>query len=245
MLYVPSSELAVRELKVVVRNHLPMVPSSHLSEALAAAAGARSHASLRASLDGGASALTYDDSRFLVRLQALGHGANGWQGFREISRKSWTHSPHRSDRAVAWRNMLVAAINGGLCQGLFDLTPTGNYWPGANNSLHGRGNHHFYDVPVPGGIPARAFVHDIGFGELAIHVAFWPTVGEGLAAGNAGFSAGEAVATGWLERTKGAWLQADRRGGGPGLSMRRNRTSTIVEMLTIPLGYADHGKFFM
>jgi len=39
-------------------------------------------------------------------------------------------TPERSnsDRARAWRNMMVAAINAGLEQKLFGLQPGQNYW---------------------------------------------------------------------------------------------------------------------
>lgn len=245
MLSIPSSELAFRALKQIVRDRHPEVPSSHLTEALAAAAGARTQASLRVRLDNGRSAIALTDAPFLTRLAALGHPLHGWPGFRQLSLDAWTDSPHRSSRAMAWRNMMAAAINAGLCQGLFDLTPAGMFWPGAEAPEHGRHGSWIYDVPLASGIPARAYVLDIGWGELTLHVAFWPTDDDWLRASGAGFYAGEAVASGWFERTKGAWLQADRRGGGPDLSMRRHRTADVLETNTIPMGYFDHGQFFM
>jgi hypothetical protein len=56
-----------------------------------------------------------------------------------------------------------------------------------------------FDFTLPNGLPARGWVGDIGFGELSIHVAVKPK-GDWVRAANAGFSAGDAFATTWLER---------------------------------------------
>lgn len=48
---------------------------------------------------------------------------------------------------------------------------------------------------------------DAGWGELSVHVAVHPK-GDVLRAANAGFDAGDAFATAWLERERGAWMQA-------------------------------------
>jgi hypothetical protein len=52
-------------------------------------------------------------------------------------------------------------------------------------------------------------VNRLGYGELAIHAALWPTpdADRWLPCFPARFLAGDVVAHGWLERTKGAWLQ--------------------------------------
>lgn len=245
MLFVPSSELALRALKLVVRGHVPGVPSSHLTEALAVAAGARTHASLLAGLDAGRTALTFDDDLFTSKLEALGYRLDAWPGFASLGSASWAQSPHKSARAQAWRNMLAAAVNSGIAQGHFTLKPDGNHWPDYDPDPRAY-NSHLYPVAMPDGIPALARVHDIGHGELSLHVALWPKNPDWLGAPGSGFSAGDAVAAGWLERKSGAWLMFDRRRGGMlEVAVRRHRQQQVLGMMTIPLGYADHGKFYI
>jgi hypothetical protein len=49
-----------------------------------------------------------------------------------MSEREITDMPktYKSPRTRAWRNLMVAAINAGLEQGHFGLTPDDNRWPG-------------------------------------------------------------------------------------------------------------------
>lgn len=244
MLFIPAFAPAVATLKSIVRGHLPQVTSSHLSEALASAAGYRSHAALMTVLGDGTRAFEFSDEPFLHRLSELHHTGETWPGFRQVAMRSWRDSPYQSPRLQAWRNMLVAAINAGLAQGVFNLSPNGNLWPGFDPRPQGY-NSHSYEVPMPGNIPGRANVRDIGFGELEVRIALWPTSNGVLEYPDQRFLSGDAVASGWLERTRGAWLMFDKRAGMQELAIRERRKKQIVDAVSIPLGYADHGKFIV
>lgn len=124
-------------------------------------------------------------------------------------------SPVLSERALpaggktrlrAWRNVMIAAINAGLDQKQFGLDPDDNRWTGD------RGVYHL----AISGMPAIASVGDAGFGELAIKVAVKPRSDaeefiKPFTGPDEPFRAGEAFASGWLERRKGKWLQTSSR----------------------------------
>jgi len=139
-----------------------------------------------------------------------------------------------SRKRAAWRNMMVAGINAGLHQGLFGLSPEDNRWPGDETVYR-----FVFD-----GLPAIAYVRDIGSGELSVHVAIQPTEqGERhVRAYNAGFVAGEAFASGWFERESGAWLQTSHAPTG---SIRNALLDQIADLKLMPAGYADSGRVMM
>lgn len=103
---------------------------------------------------------------------------------------------YHSQRARAWRNAMVAAINAGLEQKLFSLEP--GTWP-SSGTREDTGCR-VYSVTL-GDIPAIVSVADAGYDELLIHVALWPTANacQAIRASNAGFCAGELFATGWIK----------------------------------------------
>ena len=156
--------------------------------------------------------------------------------------------PYTTERSRAWRNMMIAAVNAGLEQGLFTLHPDGNKWPHADEDTHpedtkNRGAIYRFEFgPVIA--PAIAWVGDAGWGELSIHVALWPTqdAERWIVVGNGGFTVGEAFASGWLERRKGAWLQFN---GAPILQCRRVLLQSVAASPIDPVGYKDHGPLMM
>jgi predicted transcriptional regulator len=137
-------------------------------------------------------------------------------------------------RLVAWRNMMIAAINAGLEQHLFGLDAGDNRWAGENP---------IYRFTF-GTMPAIACVGDAGFGELIFHVAARPTQNaeEWIRADNAGFLAGDAFAAGWLERRAGKWLQTS---GGPICAFRRNMLPAVLQTEVRPSGYLAEGRLMM
>jgi len=137
-------------------------------------------------------------------------------------------------KLAAWRNMMVAGINAGLEQGMFGLSPEDNRWDG-DEAVY---RFAFDDLP------AIACVRDIGYGELSVHVAIEPTerAERHIRAYNAGFVAGEAFASGWLERESGAWLQTSRSPTG---SIRNALLDRVADAPLTPLGYADRGRVMM
>jgi hypothetical protein len=146
-------------------------------------------------------------------------------------------------RITAWRNMMVAAINAGLDQGLFGLAEDDNRWPGFEADARGRDVTHVYHFTF-GGLPAIASVRDAGFGELAIHVAVNPAKRgeEFVRAANGGLYAGDAFAAGWLERKKGKWLQRTKR---PTNAFRRAILPVIAAVEVEPKGFQDTGPLMM
>jgi hypothetical protein len=137
-------------------------------------------------------------------------------------------------KSAAWRNMMVGAINAGLEQGIFGLAPDDNRW----KSEYGIYRFDF------NGLRAIACVSDIGHGELSVHVALNPTdrADDFIRSHNAGFAAGDAFASGWLERKLGAWLQTS---GAPIGSVRAPILDQIVAARPTPKGYADSGRMMM
>jgi hypothetical protein len=92
-------------------------------------------------------------------------------------------------RALAWRNLMGAAIDVALERGLLDLDP------GAE--VEASVFHFKLD-----GFPTLAAISDSGYGEVAVRVAVLPTErgAELVRCFGSGFRAGDAYASGWLER---------------------------------------------
>ena len=131
--------------------------------------------------------------------------------------------------------MMVAAINAGLDQRLFGLEPHDNRWDGDEPCVY---RFSVFDIQ------AIASVSDAGYGELSIHVAINPTgrAEEFIRSANAGLLAGDAFASGWLEREDGKWLQNSDR---PCNSFRKEILPVIAQAMVMPNGYNDKGKFIL
>ena len=239
------------------------VKSSHLTEALAAACGYRTHAALLADLDHSNQSdpdfIALNDEAFIRRLYELqGQPLQPdedfvWFEFLDYPDKKGiisTKSPkfyeieYRSERVKAWRNMLVAAINAGISKRLFTVLPNDNRWPGAAVSERDRHLHPTFSIFRfnVGSIPAIGYVSDAGFDELSVHVVFWPNKKgeEWVRVYDAGFVGGDAFAAGWFERRDGAWLQS---ASDFNLCCRRKRLAEIASLEIVPRGFADRGNF--
>lgn len=235
--------------------------SSHLTEALAAALGQRTHAALlalvRVSDPANPEFVRLDEAAFAARLEALTGQPNPPQEFvglfddltypsgTEVIR-TWSlkfdQVQYDSDRRKAWRNMMVAAINAGLAQRLFTVRAGDNRWPGAEEARH-RYRPALYRFEVEG-IPALASVDDAGFDELRLHVAFWPTKDSErwVGAEGHGFRAGDAWTYGWLERRKGAYLMTPAPDGFQ-FNCRKRCLNAVAALDVQPRCYADRGSF--
>lgn len=248
------SEIAIADLKQVLRKAFPEVKSSHLTEAIAASMGFRTHAALIAAAnetkDDPAIVSIRPDS-FQNRLAELGYPNRLAELDLELLAKQSSHvietmppSGHEvkyiSARSKAWRNLMVLAINAGLQQKLFSLRPSDNRWPGAAPDKDSpRGNGHLFDFSLPNGLPARGYVSDAGFGELAIHVVVNPK-GDWVKSFNSGFLAGDAFAGGWLEREVGAWMQTTNR-----LVCRKRLVNELAGLDAVPMGFGDRGRVIL
>lgn len=254
MASVPLSDSAIAAVKNSLRKEFPEVRSSHLSEALAAALGRRTHAALlvdvRAQVvDPGIEYL--DDERFDKRLQQFGYPPDPEFSFEILVEQpdcvistmptSGFDIEYRSTRDKAWRNLMVLTINEGIRRKLFTLRPYDNRWPGAD--LEGSGHRDegcMFEFILPNGLPAKGYVGDAGFGELSIHAAVNPR-GSWVRTLNAGFDAGDATAQGWLERERGAWLQSSQEM----LTCRRALGKSLAELDAVPKGFGDRGRVIL
>jgi hypothetical protein len=244
------------DVKSALREVLPAFGSAHISEALAAALGFRSNAALREHVgqverEGFPQLVLLDSNSFRERLANLGGSAatNVDAGIFDTLKASLSSkvlvatrpaSPVSSDyssaRAQGWRNMMVAAVNAGLAQRLFSLMPGDNRWP----TMRDQG--HLYKFVFDNDIKAIGYVNDAGWDELTIHVALWPACdGKFVPTVNAGFYAGEAYATGWLERRSGAWLQSSP----DSFNCRKKLLGRVAGATVVPNGFGDRGKVIL
>lgn len=244
MTAIPLIHDSIAALKNALRSEFPDVKSSHLTEALAFALGYRTNAALLAEMTGPESdrpIVLLDSARMVSRLCELGYppdsefdfelmGAARDSGLISTTCDHAHEIEYKSARDKAWRAVIIAAVNAGLDQKLFTLRYGDNRF--AEKQL--------FDFTLPNGLPARGWVGDIGFGELSIHVAVKPK-GDWVRAANAGFSAGDAFATTWLEREHGAWIQTST-------SSFRCRKALLAELAALdvsPSGFGDRGRVIM
>lgn len=265
MTSISLTDSGLRAVKRALVARFPNEKSSHLSEALAAACGFRTHASLIAAVrEGDASDPDFvllDESSFLSRREEL-TGNQTSAGDRHmmfdhlpiepsadvlktISARFHSVDYSKSSRRRAWRNAMVAGINAALSRRLFSLRPGDNRWPGAPRELHEQQSAHVFHFEIEG-IPAVASLWDAGWDEISVHVAFWPTKdGERwVPTANAGFLAGDLFASGWLERRNGAWLQVGSDSGKNwSFRCRKSRLAEVAALQVRSAGYADRGSF--
>jgi hypothetical protein len=132
---------------------------------------------------------------------------------------------------------MVAGVNAGLAQEVFSLAMPADEREEFEAS---------YRFKVRG-VPGAAHVRSIGWGELTVDVALWPSedCDRWLQCGaQAGFLVGEAVASGWLERKTGKWLQRHTLSSWF-FRCRRARIDRVAALRVKPNGYADTGRFFL
>lgn len=243
------SQSAVRNLKKSAQQLVTDVPSSHLSEAIAASLGFKTQAALRSALDGRATteALKPCNIRLIQRLHQLGHTSvpNDLRLLPELNHSytPFKRLPLRKSRGVrwyAWRNVIVSAINAGLDQRVFGLSPGENWWHGNGPETH-ESKPGIYHFKLNEGMTAVASVKAINGDELSISVILNPRKSDVQPEWYCGFADGDSIAHCWLERRLGAWVQD----GGEAFRCRRLIQASLAEMVIEPKGYADQGSFFM
>lgn len=239
-----------------IRSRFPDAKSSHVSEALAAALGRRTHAALLEEIKkvdpDHPPILAINEDVFRTRLKALCQTElpktlkEGlferplFKGYYPLIR-TWYKRPHeiayRTPRAKAWRNLMVAAINAGIEQKLFSVRKGDNRWPGA-----AQGKSFTYKFGI-GGKAGMAYVDDIGFGELKIHAAIDMAYRGDLCMclPAAGFDAGDAFGMACMDRDQGAYLQT-------ALAFFRIREPLVRVLANCDIrtkGYGDKGRVAM
>lgn len=254
MASIPLSTSALASLKKSLRAEYPDVRSSHLTEALAAALGRKSHAALLASIEnteeGTSDFELLEDDRFDKRLQEFGYPSDTEFSFELLMKPvpelistiplSAFDIEYRTERERAWRNLMVCAINEGIRQKLFTLQPDNYSWAPQEDDVNRGRDGRIFDFALPNGLAARGYIGDAGFGELSIHVAVNPK-GDWVKASNAGFDAGDAFAAGWLERERGAWLQS----ATTQFNCRNSLLKYLANIEVRPRGFGDRGHVIM
>lgn len=251
------TEHYLAHLKRNLRSKFPDIKSSHLSEALAAALGMRTHAALIEHLDkinlSDPPVLGISEDAFLVRLQSLcptfSYKAKkeslfpmpAFRGYGSLIRthyKRWQSTvDYKTPRAKAWRNLMVAAINAGIEQELFSIRNGDNRWPGAD-----QGKAFVYRFMIKG-TPAFGYVEDVGFGMLKVHAAPYTMLGveKRIHITTAGFDAAHVFGMACMERDDGAYLRTD-------IAFFRARQGLLPLLAKLNIktkGYSDKGKIAM
>lgn len=249
MAAIPLCEAPLAELKKSLLDEFDDVKSSHLTEALAASMGFRTHAALKAAMTGPEQDRPFyllDPERFLARLVDFGYPFDSsdpefdfevWhvgKGAISTMPTSAYGIEYKTTRQKAWRNLMVCTVNAALERKLFTLRPGDNRFGDADS----RGS--LFDFALPNGLPVRGYVSDAGFNELNVHAAVNP-IGTWIRAGNAGFEAGDAVALGWLERERGAWLQSS----DTQFRCRKGLLAQLADLRVEPHGFGDRGRVIM
>ena len=262
MTAIALTQHGLRTVKRALAPSFPSCGSAHLSEALAAGFGFRTQAALleriKTSSEADPDHVLLDEEAFAARLHELAGApvmhtriiTNQFarqhhhpdDGVCKTRSALWDTVKYRSRRDRGWRNLLVAAINAGITQRLFTIRPGDNRWPGAGgHDARGIGTTCVYRFEIRD-ILAIASVSDAGWDELSIHVALWPTADADrwIRCSNPGFLAGEACATSWLERQKGAWLQV---ASDKYFTCRGKRLDTVAALDVPPMAFGDRGSF--
>ena len=242
-------ETLLANLKKRLMDEFDEVKSSHLTEALASSLGFNTNAALKAAMTGPENDRPFrllDPEQFLTRLVQFGYPFDPkdpefdfdvWyegQGVIKTTPTSAYDIEHKTPRERAWRNLMVCAVNAALEQKLFTLRPGDDRFD--DNMRSG----HLFDFVLPNGLPARGSVATAGFDELAVHAAVNPK-GDAVRSHGAGFSAGDAFGTTWLERRDGAWLQTTTHS----FRCRKPLLSQLAELNVKAQGFGDRGKLIM
>lgn len=239
---------AIRNLKLGAQRQLSGVASSHLSEGIAAALGFKTNASLRAALAGRVTVEVSKPSnrRLVQRLREIGYGVP--DDLRVVPELERSYSPFRSfplrktrsPRWIAWRNLMVSAVNVGIERKLFGLCPEDNWWPGGHAESQ-RCERFAFQFVLGGHHTAVASVNAISGDELSICVIVNPSRPDVHPSSFCDLSDGDATGTCWVERRLGAWIQD----GGEDFHCRRKLQPFLSGLQVDPKGYADLGSFFM
>lgn len=240
------SKASLRNLKQQAQSKVTGVSSAHLSEGLAAALGFKTNAALLAGFKNSPTQEVRkpNNAHLAQRLRELGYNAPS--DLKLLPEFDQSYSPfrgyplrkHRGVRWQCWRNLMVTAINSGLQQRLFGLSPGENWWPNASPEYHECPSYIFRFILD--GEPAVAKVDAISGDELSISVVFKPRKEGVKPEFYSDLTDGEATAHGWLERRFGAWIQD----GGEDVKCKRAQQSRLAALAIEPLGYSDQGSFF-
>ena len=249
MAAIPLCEAPLANLKKRLLDEFAEVKSSHLTEALARCMGFRTHAALKAAMAGPESDRPFyllDPEQFLLRLSQFGYPVDPgnlefdfdiWHaeyGVTKTMPKTGYDIAYRKPREQAWRNLMVFTVNAALEQKLFTLRPGDGRFDDDMRSGH------LFEFTLPNGWPVRGSIASAGFDELAIHAAVNPK-GDHVRSHGAGFTAGDAFGSTWLERRDGAWLQSTPET----FRCRKPLLAELAGLAVRPQGFGDRGGLIM
>ena len=241
----PLCEAPLAALKKSLCDEFPHVKSSHLSEALARSLGFRTYAAVRAAMAGPEQDRPFTllhTQRFVDRLKQFGYEHDPEFDFelnfifRPVAGVVSTiplsayKIEYKTTRQKAWRNLMLCAVNAGIEQKLFTLRPGDNRF---TDDMYGG---KLFDFLLPNGMPARGAVSDTVFDELTVSAAVNPK-GDRVRSHDAGFDAGDAVGTTWVERARGAWMQSS----DSLFNCRKPLLAVLAGFQVEPQGYGDRG----
>lgn len=145
---------------------------------------------------------------------------------------------------------MVCTINAGLKQGVFTLD--------CPKTAEDKEKETKFDFTLLNGLPARASIKYAGYGELSVMVVVnpvdpsdnlyrfipaFPMISDSIRPGTLDYQ-GDAIASGWLERRDGKWLQTSDVGGNA-LRCRNYLKESLAAIQVDPEGYADSGKYIL
>lgn len=140
-------------------------------------------------------------------------------------------APSRQGRFAKVGTCFVSAINAGIEQRLFGLSPGEGWWPGAAPDGD-RGERGLFRFAFDGVLDAVASVAAISGDELFFHVVLNPRRPEMVPDHFRGLTDADAYARCWLERRLGAWVQD----GGEDFSCRRAVLARVAGGAIAPNG---------
>ncbi len=238
-----------------LRPMFPDVKSSHLSEALAAALGYKTHAAILKHAEAfdpeedELEVVGISESSFYERLKGLEASFTEAPSgdlfepplhpeypspLRIHDRMNGPDVAYSKPRAKAWRNLMVATINAGLEQGLFSLRKGDNRWP-ETDPYKGHTYHFSFAC-----FPSLGCVKNAGNGELSFHATVFPKpdAEQWLSVPQLGLSGGEAYGMAWLEREQETCLETSMAF----FKASQVAQSTLASLEVEPKGYGDKGK---
>ena len=247
--------LMLERAKKRLRPLFPEVKSSHLSEALAAALGYKTHASVLKYAEefdpeeDELEVVGISKSSFYDRLRTLGASFTEDSGddLFELPLHPEYPSPlgdhdlrtgpdvaYTKPKAKAWRNLMVASINAGLEQGHFSLRKGDNRWSETDPD---KGHIYRFFFAC---FPALCCVKNAGNGELSFHAVVFPEpdAEQWLFVPQLGLSGGEAYGMAWLEREKEARLETSMGF----FKSRQVAQSTLAALEIETKGYAERSS---
>lgn len=247
MAAIALTESSVVAVKNSLQDEFLDAKSSHITEALAYSLGFNTNAALRVALvapDCDPPYRLLNTGRMRERMCEFGYPDEPEFNFEWLMGSptevistvptSAYEIDYRTVRQKAWRNLMVCAVNAALEQKLFTLRPGDNRFP--DNMRRGE----LFEFVLPNGLSARGSIADAGFDELSVHAAVNPK-GDAVRAYGAGFDAGDAFGTTWVERRRGVWLQSC----DDSFNCRKSLLGELADLQVEPLGYGDRGHIIM